>query len=373
MKRIVCTVTNDLTHDQRMIRICTALSAAGYAVLLVGRTRPHSTPLPDRTFEQRRLSCYFERGIGFYLEFQVRLFLFLLRKPFDLVYGVDLDSILPVFLAGRLKGKRSLYDAHEYYTESPELVHRPGPRRVWELIGRWIVPRVDFHLTVGEELAAVLAQQYGKPFAVVRNLPEQRNYLVNRKENQEPVILYQGVLNVGRGLEEAIEAVAGLPAGELWLAGEGDLSEALRRQVRQLGAEDRVRFLGWVAPAELRELTGQATIGLNLLARLGLNYYYSLANKALDYIQAGVPCITMDFPEYRKLQDTFGVFHLIDELSADNVAEAIRELLENASYRQSLAENCRKAAPDLVWEQESKQLLSLVEAIFAGSQGPSGE
>ena len=38
-KRIVFTVTNDLTYDQRMHRICTTLQDAGYQVTLVGFTK----------------------------------------------------------------------------------------------------------------------------------------------------------------------------------------------------------------------------------------------------------------------------------------------------------------------------------------------
>ncbi|MBV6654871.1 MAG: hypothetical protein KI786_13995, partial [Mameliella sp.] len=62
MERLICTVTNDLTYDQRMIRICSSLSRAGYKVTLVGRQRPGSAPITNRPFEQVRLKCHFDAG-----------------------------------------------------------------------------------------------------------------------------------------------------------------------------------------------------------------------------------------------------------------------------------------------------------------------
>ena len=77
MKRILCTVSNDLTFDQRMIRICTSLSEAGYEVTLVGRELPESRPAIQQPYAQKRLGLMFNKGKFFYLELNVRLFLLL--------------------------------------------------------------------------------------------------------------------------------------------------------------------------------------------------------------------------------------------------------------------------------------------------------
>ena len=69
MKKICFTVTNDLNYDQRMIRICSTLSAAGYQVVLIGRTKKNSPPLVSRNFKQKRLNCFWEKGKLFYVEY----------------------------------------------------------------------------------------------------------------------------------------------------------------------------------------------------------------------------------------------------------------------------------------------------------------
>ena len=105
MKRIICTVSNDLTYDQRMIRICSTLAAAGYEVLLVGRELPGSRQLVAQPFSQKRMQLCFKKGKFFYLELNLRLLIGLLFSKFDIVYAVDLDTLLPSRLIAELRRK----------------------------------------------------------------------------------------------------------------------------------------------------------------------------------------------------------------------------------------------------------------------------
>ena len=61
-KHITFTVTNDLTHDQRMIRICSSLAEYGYQITLIGRQTKKSAILSKKTFAQKRIRCFFNSG-----------------------------------------------------------------------------------------------------------------------------------------------------------------------------------------------------------------------------------------------------------------------------------------------------------------------
>lgn len=363
MARILCTVTNDLTYDQRMIRICASLARAGYAVELVGRERSFSEPLREKPFRQTRLRCFFNTGKLFYLEYNLRLFFYLLSHPFDIVCAVDLDTLLPGYLVSRLRSKVLVYDAHEYFSEVPEVVDRPFIKKAWETLARSLIPRLKYAYTVGESLATIFEKKYGAPFAVIRNLPHRREAVARPNPERPPILLYQGYLNEGRGLETALAALRQLPEAELWLAGEGDLSEKLRDLAEELGLKDRVRFLGYLRPEAMQEVTLQATIGLNLLKNRGRNYYYSLANKAMDYVQAGLPSIQMDFPEYRRLQEQYGIFHLLSELSEEAVVEAVRRLLSDRTYYEKVRRQCLAHRDQLSWEKEEEKLLAFYRKV----------
>src|SRR5258705_1117593 len=131
MKRIFFTVTNDLTYDQRMHRICTSLAENGYAVTLVGYKLASSLPLKNEKFRQKRINCLFRKGKMFYAEYNTRLFFYLLLKKTDAICAIDLDTILPCLYLSRLKGIPRIYDAHELFTGLKEVGTRPGIKQFW--------------------------------------------------------------------------------------------------------------------------------------------------------------------------------------------------------------------------------------------------
>ncbi len=358
-KRIVCTVTNDLNYDQRMIRICTSLVEAGYDVCLVGRKKKNSIPLKKRKFQQKRIPCFFEKGKFFYLEYNFRLFFYLLFLSFDILNSIDLDTILPGYLISKSKRKKWVYDAHEYFTEVPEVVGRPTVQKIWKVIEGIAVPKVDAAYTVCSSLAELFEKEYKIKFEVIRNVPFRKKDKKIKTGEKIKTILYQGALNEGRGLEEMIEAMQEIEGAELQIAGEGDLSEKLRQKVKADKLENKIKFLGYVQPEELSRLTLKADIGLNLLENKGLSYYYSLANKCFDYIQAGVPGIHMDFPEYRKIMETHEIGMLIPDLQKEHLVRAIHKLLRDESYYLELQNNCKAAAEFYIWEKEVEKLISV--------------
>ncbi len=358
MTRIIATVTNDLVYDQRMQRICRTLAEAGFAVTLLGRLKKGSPTLPEQLFEQRRLRCWAQKGPFFYAEYNIRLFFFLLTARFDALCTVDLDTMPGGALAAWLRRKKRVFDAHEYFTEVPEVSDRRLVKVVWAAVGRIFVPWYHRAYTVGPGLAEIFTRLYRMPFGVVRNMP----FLtpVQVREKDPPVLLYQGALNEGRGLEAALEALTLLPPEvELWIVGEGDLSDTLRQLAVRLGVGDRAKFLGYVRPADLPALTRQAWLGLNLLENRGLSYYYSLANKFFDCVQAGVPVMTMNFPEYQALNGDYEAAILLDVLSAQHVADAVSGILQDKKRYEALRAQCLLAREQWHWEAEQKVLLEI--------------
>ncbi|GAB3868956.1 hypothetical protein GCM10028824_15110 [Hymenobacter segetis] len=368
---LLFTVTTDLCFDQRMQRICGSLAAAGYRVQLVGWQRPTSPPLTPQPYQQRRLRGWFQKGKLFYLEYNLRLFFYLLSQRAAAWCACDLDTALPVWLRAKLGGQPFVYDAHELFTEVPEVVARPAVQRIWRWVEGFIVPRARLAYTVGPALAQVFEQRYGRPFAVVRNVSRLRTgeVLPPAPTAAPPAgyILYQGALNVGRGLENLIDAMPQV-AGRLVICGEGDLSAMLRERAEKLGllASGKVEFRGFVLPEALREVTRHAAVGIMLLENIGLSYYYSLANKFFDYVHAGIPQVLIDFPEYRALNDQFDVAELVTDLQPTTLAAALNRLLRDEPARyQHLAENCRRAALQLSWQHEEQVLLKLFAGLFA--------
>ena len=356
-----------------MQRICGSLAQAGYSVVLVGWERKTSVALTPQLYAQHRLRGWFQHGKLFYLEFNLRLTWYLLRQRADVWACADLDAALPTWLRARLGDQPFAYDAHEFFTEVPEVVTRPHVQRLWQWVENFVVPRAQLCYTVGPALARLFGQRHpGSRFAVVRNVPISNEQVTSTDGRhfgtEQPTLLYQGALNVGRGLAELLEAMPLVPA-RLLICGEGDLSAALRAQAARLGllAAGQVEFKGYVLPAELRQLTAQATVGIMLLENTGLSYYYSLANKFFDYVQAGIPQLCIDFPEYRALNEQHEVAALVPDLAPTTLAAALARLLpggQPGTYYQRLAQNCCHARQEWSWQEEEKVLVGLYDELL---------
>lgn len=364
MKSIVFTVTNDLNYDQRMDRICSTLAEAGYQVTLVGFSKATSKPLIPKSYEQVRLNLAFTKGKLFYLEYNFRLFWWLLSSRFDIYGAIDLDTLLPHFLISKWRKKPCVHDAHEYFTELPEIANRPLIKKTWEKLAQWLLPRVKLNYTVCQSIAMELSEKYRQPYEVIRNVPVvllQQN-ISPEMESKRPVFIYQGALNKGRGIEQMMEAIGQVDA-ELWLVGEGDLSSQLRLLADTFTWADKIKFWGYAEPEKLKHLTASAFAGLNLVSNEGKSYYYSLSNKFFDYINAGIPQVTMNYPEYKMLNDQYNIALTIPELNTEMLIDAMKLLLNNPNLYNQLKANTATAIMDLNWEKEKTKLIEFYARV----------
>src|SRR5258706_2839714 len=205
MKKIFFTVTNDLNYDQRMIRICTSLLEVGFGVTLVGYTLKGSKPLYKQPFRLKRISCFFTTGKLFYIEYNLRLFFYLLFKKHDAVCAIDLDTILPCLFISRIKRTRRVYDAHELFCEMQEIVSRPFIYKAWKRVERFTVPAFPGGYTVNEIIAGEFRKMYNVKYEVIKNVPVLKELTL--PEKKEKYILYQGAVNEGRRCDTLIPAM----------------------------------------------------------------------------------------------------------------------------------------------------------------------
>jgi glycosyltransferase involved in cell wall biosynthesis len=365
IKRIIVFVTNDLVTDNRVHKVCSTLSTMGFDVLLAGRIIPSGLPLHQRKYRTVRFRLPFYKGPLFYATYNIRLFLFLLFSRFDLLLANDLDTLPAGFLASRVKGKPLVYDSHEYFTEVPELVSRPLVRNIWVWIEKQIVPRLKYAYTVNESLAMLFNKKYGVPFHVVRNLPSGlTNVSIQPGDfsGSAKVILYQGAVNVNRGLEKVIGAMKYLVGVQLVIAGDGDIKRNLEKMVLKEGLQLKVKFLGRIPIEQLPSITRGASVGISLEEDVGLNYHYTLPNKLFDYIQARVPVLVSNLPEMAAVVRQYDIGKVIDSSDSLTLANVLIEMLEHSQQRELWKKNLEKAAKELTWENEEKVL----HRIFAG-------
>lgn len=363
-KTIVCTVTNDLSYDQRMRRICTTLANQGYRVVLIGILRENSSELREEAYEQIRIKGIPAQGKMMYLLYWIKLFFKLLHIKADAFCAIDLDTILPVFWASKLRGKKRVYDAHEIFTELKEVVSRPLISKLWHAIASYTIPKFKHGYTIGYYYAAFFKEKYGVDYAIVRNATVFSNDPLPAYNVSKPHILYQGAVNEGRCFEELIPAMQYVNC-PLIVCGKGNFYDKAQALVKQYGLEDKVFFKGYIDPASLLHYTQQATIGITLFdAANVLSNYYSMANRFFDYIHSGIPQLCNAYPEYVQVNDKYALATLVPDIKVETIAAALNSMLQDTDKLFSMREAALAARKEYCWQQEAERLLLVYKNLF---------
>lgn len=372
-KKVIISVTNDLVTDQRVHKIAQCLYENNFDVTVLGRLLSKSTTL-NRPYKTQRFKLPFKKGPLFYASYNIRLFAHLLFVKADVFYANDLDTLAANYLASLFRKKEIIYDSHEYFTEVPELVNRKRVQSIWKKIEGHIVPKLKYCITVSASIASIYSKKYNVPFQLIRNMPHinasnpQSTVVDLKKQLHIPthnkVVVYQGAINLGRGVELMVEAMQHLSQVTFLVLGGGDMMHEVKNIVKILDVENKVVFAGKIPFEQLKAYTLLADLGISIEEDLGLNYRYALPNKIFDYIHCAIPILVSNLPEMSKVVSYYNVGKVWeDERTAYKLALQIQHMLEDKAAMEMWSLNAIKAQNELNWESESKKLLKILNTI----------
>jgi glycosyltransferase involved in cell wall biosynthesis len=369
---VAFSVTNCICYDQRVLKMAEVASSHGYNITIIGRKRGECCNSNRIPFVTKRFKMFFNKGFLFYKFFNIRLFLYLLFHRFDILVANDLDTLLPNYLVSRIKRLKLIYDSHEYFTEVPELNGRPFVKWIWTLIERNIFPHLKYVITVSDSIADKYESLYSIRPVVIRNCARSSAAIVpyDRKDigikADHLLLIFQGTgINIERGGEELLEAVSQTEKVALIIVGSGDLLEKLKDKVKNNEAlPERIKFISNLKWDELMRYSKMADAGVSLDKDTSLNYRYSLPNKLFDYISAGIPVITGNLPEIKKIVESNDCGLVIPSITPAEISKAIIILRDNPELRSRLKQNSVKASDSLNWKNEQEKVFSLYRKIL---------
>ncbi|WP_240422371.1 glycosyltransferase family 4 protein [Listeria costaricensis] len=428
-KKIAMFVWNYFTNDARVMRECSALQEAGYQIDLIAIHDPKDAQLAHKEILAENFTVYRVKSTcpqlfvplvkgGKYLKehplsllvlgilllpavlmypvqailllifsallyfgkVQVlfrRSFIFIrmvrlgLSGDYWLYHANDLNTLPQGILCAKVFRRRKLlYDSHEVQTS------RTGYNSPLYGISEKIFLRfVDSCIHENHTRAAYIEEKYGFYPEVIHNYPIPATPEMSRKiclnqyldiSEEEPILLYQGGIQTGRGLEKLIAAVPLFERGVVVLIGDGRMKTELEQQVLEAGLTERIRFLPKVPLAELLHYTRNAYLGFQLLNNVCFNHYSASSNKLFEYMMSGVPVIGSDFPEIRQVitQEKIGL--VVDSHEPIAIAAGVNQLLASPALREKMHQNCLKARRTYNWNEEKKRFLEIYAEIEDG-------
>lgn len=364
--RICFLILNSFDYDTRARLICRDIINAGWDLEIIATAGGslvdymgapvHRIDQPIKPFRQRR-----------FIEYNVRASSIAGKLKFDIIHAVDLDTLWAASRASRYSGARVLYESRELYTELLSLKGRFLTQCIWKLLEKNLIRKADQVVAINHSIADELAKRYNinKPDVVmnVADITEiepidlRKKYDLNRKF----ILIYQGILRPGQGIDRILKALSEMPEVGLVIVGDGPYRSEIERLASELGVSDSIRFTGMIPPTELAAYTSGADAGLLLMEAGAMNNYLALPQKLFQYIESGVPPIVTNLPELRKVVETDKLGLVIDAEGSSRDRAVLKMFLEKEI--QKAKENCLRIREKYSWQREGKRLMDIYRRL----------
>ena len=169
-----------------------------------------------------------------------------------------------------------------------------------------------------------------------------------------PLVVSLGALIPLKGHDLVIDAVAGMPGVNLWIAGQGPEHGKLEARIARMGLGDRVRLLGGVPADEVAPLLAAADVMALASEREGL------ANAWFEAMASGTPIVIPDVGGARQVLRGSAAAGRIAPRTAEGFAEAIGALLDEPPE----AKLVRAAVEPYSWAAHSAHLVAYYSRLI---------
>lgn len=425
-KKVGMFVWNHFTNDARVLRECTALAEKGYDVKLIAIHDPKQKDLKKNEYRDGfnivRVSRYpryillinkiinaikkrklialplgIIMAIGFYFKPVAIMLLALfmgilslkavrgllikahtvlsmiiegLKFDADVYHSNDLNTLPQgIFCSKILKRRYLIYDSHEVQSS------RTGYGKSAYYIEKFLIKFIDKMIMTNRTRAEYVKKLYDIELpGIVHNYPfYTKNDSIENKYDMysmldipkdKPILLYQGGIQVGRGLDKIVEAIDQFKDGITVFIGDGKLKPEIIKMVKDRKLEEKVRFLNKVPVDELKYYTANAYLGFQVLNNVCFNHYSASSNKLFEYMMSKVPVVACNFPEIKRVVQEDQVGIVVDSHNPNEIAQAVNTLLENKELHQMFKENCTKAREKYNWNKEKEKFVKIYDDLL---------
>jgi glycosyltransferase involved in cell wall biosynthesis len=341
--RVCMLVTNRGVDDPRVCMEAETLQRDGYAVTVIGWDRDADRDIEEKqngvNFLRLKLRSTHGRGIAqpFFLSgFWLRAYGTLRRLRPEVIHCHDLDTLPVGWLAAKPLGARLVFDAHENF---PDMMIEHLPKvlvSILRVLERWLVPRCDLLITVGNRLAEYYSHLGAKRVVVVGNWKDEADFQFSAEEirhTRGTLGLHNGVIaicfiaNLGheRRLDPLLATVAKDRRFACVVGGDGPQAGLARKYAAN---HTNIVYLGRVAPNHVPLLTVSCDVVYYGFDETNPNARWSAPNKLYEAIAASKPVLTGDFGEIGQTVRESSCGVLVNLREPEGVALALDHLAQ---------------------------------------------
>ena len=368
MMKKVCHMTSvHLPRDTRIFyKECVSLAKAGYEVYLVEQ---------GESFDESGVHVV---GVGHPSRSRFSRMTTFAKKIYETALALNADiyhfhdpELLPYGLKLKKRGKKVIFDSHEFTAEAIlEKRWLPAPVRglIHRLYGgyeRSICRELDGVITVSPHIVEYF--RLSNPNTVqIANYPTFSEAWTASQFTQKRIGFAGGISSQWMH-EKILKALECNPDCRYTLC--GPCEDGYYAQLAQLPGWKQTDFLGKIPHAKVAEQLAQCSVGMAVL-RVGRNTDFqngTMGNtKIFEEMMAGLPVICTNFIRWRAFVDRYHCGICVDPENVDEIASAIRYLLDHPEEARQMGENGRRAVKEeFNWGVEEKKLLAFYEEILS--------
>ena len=337
-KNIVITFLGDFNYDARCINMINSLAKENYSITLIGI---HEKILKKSQFNNVTFHKINLRTIGIfkYIEFYIKVRLYLHNKNFDVAISADLYSLAPSCC---LKNTRIIYDCREIYTELAALQYKPLYKKITSYYENYFLRFVHNIITTANSDEILLQDIYRhhshltwnqiynypmKPSAYVDKINLKNRFNVI---DGHTIIVYQGVIQKYRGIGKLLKLIKSSSDITAIIIGDGDSKDMYVNQVKQYNILNKVKFVGRVPYLDLLEYTSACDIGWLVIRGHGVSNKFALPNKLFEYALMGLPIISSSLKNMQNIINKYNLGLIVDENNIDDQLKAVKKIKDGA-------------------------------------------
>ena len=353
-------------YDSRIFwKECRSLSSHGFKVYLVVADNRG-----DEINEGIEIYDAGKRGGRLYRIFYTTWKVFRRGKKLDAeIYHFHDPELLFIGIVLKILGKKVIYDIHEDYIlqfKNKNYLKSSFLKNILSLLYSGlcrIILRFFDYLIVPTPTIRQRYEKYNKRITDIKNYPDLAQFKEiknNSFGNNE--LCYIGGISESRGLLDIINALETLPV-KLHIA--GPCNDILFfEKMKILPGWKRVQFHGYVDRNGIKKILERSQLGYVVLHPLP-NYIDALPIKLFEYMAAGVPVVSSDFPVYKKIVDDANCGICIKPGFFEDIRAVTAELITKPKYLKQLGLNGRETVfKKYFWEKEGEKLSQIYLNFF---------
>lgn len=293
------------------------------------------------------------------------------------VYHFHDPELISVGVILKLLGKKVIYDVHEDYAR--QILSKPHLPKITRNAIACLTKTIEYMssnifdsiITATDDILKNFTHH--KKAIIVRNFPALSTYLYVKKLNDNERdafnLIYVGGVTEIKGITQIIKALEFIDSNrkfKLILCGRFYPPD-YEKEVRGLKGFEKVEYLGWKDPHDIPEFLIRADAGI-ICFLPEPNYIKAMPIKLFEYMATGLPVIASNFPLWKEIVEGNKCGICVDSLKPEDIAKAIKYLIDHPRIRKEMGENGRKTVIEKYnWEKEKKKLINLYRELLKGN------